>query len=187
MTQARTPKPGFSIDARSGTHRDRFGLATPVATCVRSEHGLYVAGRLPGHPHLLAYQHWLLPDQGWVVGRFAVPERKRPPPGDWYIDLDAVHLSGDVWQVEDRLVDVAVFDGHRYEIFDLDEFVDCIEGGSLSQEEGFAVLRSLHELCVALEDVKFSGAALIERYAPDLPEVQPWSVVLGAGTEAPLP
>src|SRR5262249_18628225 len=118
---------------------------------------------------------WLLPAQGWVLGRFSAYPGQRPMGEDWYIDLDAIHVAGDVWRVQDGLLDVAVFDGQRYELHDADELADCLEHGLLPVADGLAALRSLHPLCRALERLSFSCVALLAEYAPGLPVSSPWT------------
>lgn len=166
---------GILVDVRARTHRDRHGRVSPLDALVQNSGALYIAGPLPGNPRFRAYQRWLLPTEGWVVGRFAAHPGQRPMAEDWYIDLDAISVSGDVWRVEDRLLDMAVFEGRRYEVLDADELADCIEHGLLPPAAGLAALRSLHRLCRALEQLAFSGAALLAEYAPGLPAFRPWA------------
>ena len=96
---------------------------------------------------------------------------------DWYIDIAAIDLAEDVWRVSDHYIDVTVFDGQRYELLDLDEFAEALEGGSLSDREGIAALRSTHRLCAELEELDFSVPSLLERHAPALPALQTWESV----------
>lgn len=165
---------GLQVDVAARTHRDRQGQVTPLQSLIVGEGGLYIAGELHGNRRFRAFQRWLLPAQGWVVGRFAVHPGQQPMREDWYIDLDAVSVAGNHWIAEDRLLDVGVFEGQRYEIQDADELADALEQGLLSPSAMLAALRSLHELCQALERLQFSGAALLREYAPGLPDAPLW-------------
>jgi hypothetical protein len=160
---------GLLVDTRARTHRDRQGRVSPVVDLVLAGDTLYVAGMLPGNPRFCAFQRWLIPAEGWVVGRFAAHPGQRPMAEDWYIDVDAVGVEGHLWRAEDRLLDVSVFEGTRYTVADADELADCIERGLTSPADAVAALRSLHALCRALERLNFSGAALLAEYAPGLP------------------
>jgi predicted RNA-binding protein associated with RNAse of E/G family len=160
---------GLLVDTRARTHRDRQGRVHPVTDLVLAGETLYVAGELPGNPRFCTFRRWLIPDQGWVVGRFAVHPGQRPMAEDWYIDVDAVSVEGHLWRAEDRLLDVSVYEGRRYTVDDADELADCIERGLTSPADAIAALRSLHALCRALERLSFSGAALLAEYAPGLP------------------
>lgn len=162
------------MDVTARSHRDRQGRIAPLNTLAIAPGGLYIAGDFRGHRRFRAFQRWLLPAQGWVLGRFAVHPGQRPMSEDWYIDLDAIRVAGNLWTAEDRLLDVGVFEGRRYEIQDADELADCLEQGLLPPEAALIALRSLHELCQALERLEFSGAALLREYAPGLPAARPW-------------
>ena len=168
------PHQGLMVDVGARTHRDR-GRTSSLDALVLGEGGLYIAGPLPENRRFRAYQRWLLPTEGWAVGRFAPHPGQRPMAEDWYIDLDEITVSGDIWRAEDRLLDVAVFEGQRYEVQDADELADCLDRGLLAPAAVIAALRALHHLCRALERLDLSGAALLAEYAPGLPAFQGWS------------
>jgi predicted RNA-binding protein associated with RNAse of E/G family len=166
------PHQGILVDTRARTHRDRQGRVSALDALVQADGALYIAGPLPGNPRFHAFQRWILPAQGWVVGRFAVHPGRQPMVEDWYIDLDETIVTGDLWRVEDRLLDVSVYEGRRYEVDDADELAECVEQGLISPRAAAGALRSLHVLCRALERLDFSGAALLAEFAPGLPNAE---------------
>jgi predicted RNA-binding protein associated with RNAse of E/G family len=160
---------GLLVDLAARTHRDRQGRVHPLHDLAQRDGALYIAGTLPGNPRFRTFQRWVLAAEGWVVGRFEVHPGQRPMAEDWYIDVDAVSVDGDLWRVEDRLLDVSVFEGQRYTVDDADELADCLADGLITPADAIAALRSLQALCRALERLNYSGAALLAEYAPGLP------------------
>jgi predicted RNA-binding protein associated with RNAse of E/G family len=160
---------GLLVDVRARTHRDRQGRVAALDTLVLDGDTLYIAGPLIENPRFRAFQRWLIPAHGWVVGRFDTQPGQRPMDCDWYIDIDAVTVDGNLWRAEDRLLDLKVFDHQRYEVDDADELADCIEQHQIAPADAIAALRSLNTLCRALKRLDFSGAALLTEYAPGLP------------------
>jgi predicted RNA-binding protein associated with RNAse of E/G family len=163
------PHQGTVTDVAARVRYDRAGRPNTLTACIPGSAGLYVAGAITDHPRITAFEQWLLPGEGWVVGRFRVHPGQPPARWDWYVDIDAVEVDGARWYARDRLLDLTIFEGQRYEVHDLDEFADAVEGGHLSAAESLATLRSLDRLCRAVRDTGFSGQGLLERYAPDLP------------------
>ena len=98
-------------------------------------------------------------------------------PWDWYIDLVTIDVTPDQWRVTDHFIDVTVYEGERYELLDLDEFVDALEAGHLPVDTGLRTVRSLHQLCSELKDADFVMKSLLELHAPSLPFIQPWDAV----------
>lgn len=168
---------GLLVDVAARTHRDRQGRISPLDDMVIGDGTLFIMGILPNNPRFRAFQRWLLPAHGWVIGRFDPQPGQRAMDCDWYIDLDAITVDGERWRAEDRLLDLKVFDHRRYEVDDADEFADCMEQHQISAAAAIAALRSLNALCRALEHLDFSGAALLAEYAAGLPSFRPWSVV----------
>jgi predicted RNA-binding protein associated with RNAse of E/G family len=164
---------GTLIDARARTHRGRRHAVSPLDALVVGDGALYAAGPLPDNPRFGGFERWFLPAQGWVVGRFSTRPGQRPMDCDWYIDIDAVVVEGDSWHARDRLLDLKVFDGRRYEVDDADELADCLADGTLAPADAQAALRSLNALCRALERLGFSVPALLAEYAPGLPQPGP--------------
>ena len=112
-----------------------------------------------------------------MLGRPKLHPHVQPHPWDWYIDLATIEVGPERWQVNDHEIDLLVFENQRYEVLDLDEFVDAIEVGSLQIELGLETIRSLHRLCTELDELNFSVDALLQRHAPSLPAFQPWDSV----------
>lgn len=176
------------IDFPTSTYHDRGGEIYQLTSCVRSDGGAYVAGPAApvGHPSVVALQRWLLPQPGWMVGCTLLQDPDAQPLPDWHVDLVAIEVTPDQWRVTDHFIDVTVFEGERYEVLDLDEFVDALAAGSLPVETGLDTLRSLHQLCTGLTDAEFSVNTLLERHAPTLPGFRPWDVVSPGPDDAPL-
>ncbi len=88
---------------------------------------------------------------------------------DWYIDIDHVAIDDDCWRIEDRFLDVIVYEGRSYQLLDADELAEGIEAEEITVAESVAALRSVHLLVTALRQLEFSGAALLSDFAPGLP------------------
>lgn len=131
--------------------------------------GIYVANPVAQSPRIAYQEQWLIPAQEWVVHRFTFLPHVPEPSFHWYIDLDAITVDDRIWQVEDRFLDLVIEEGRGYRVLDLDELADGIEAGGITVAESLAALRALHQLCAALPELGYSGAALLERYVPDLP------------------
>ncbi|MGD9892613.1 MAG: DUF402 domain-containing protein [Dehalococcoidia bacterium] len=165
---------GLLVDVAARTHRDRQGRVSPLDDMVVGDGTLFIMGILPNNPRFRAFQRWLLPAHGWVVGCFEPQPGQRPMDCDWYIDIDAISIEGVCWHAEDRLLDLKVFESQRYEVDDADELADCLEQQQIAPADAIAALRSLNALCRALERLNFSGAALLAEFAPGLPRFRPW-------------
>lgn len=165
------------IDFAASTYLDRGGETYQLTSGIQDDAGAYVAGPAHSQERVAAFQRWLLPEAGWMVGRPMMHSGGQPFRWDWYIDIAAIEVAEDVWRVSDHYIDVTVFENRRYEVLDLDEFADALEAGSLSTEQALATLRSTHRLCAELEELDFSVPALLERHAPTLPAFQPWETV----------
>jgi uncharacterized protein len=168
------------VDFTRSTYLDKGGEAYQLTSCIRSNDGAYVAGPAHSQERVAAFQRWLLPEAGWMVGRPLMHPGIEPFRWDWYIDIVAIDVTEDVWRVSDRYIDVTVFENHRYELLDLDEIAEAMEAGSLSSAEGIAALRSTHHLRAELKELDFSVPSLLERHAPALPALQDWESVTTA-------
>ena len=162
------------IDFPSSTYHDSGGEIYQLTHCIRNDSGAYVAGPVSGNGRVSALQRWLLPEQGWFVGCTSFHSVADKLPWDWYVDLAAIDVTPDQWCVTDHYIDVTVYEGERYEILDLDEFVDGIEAGHLPVDKGLRTVRSVHQICSELKDAGFSMKTLLAQHVPSLPGVQPW-------------
>ena len=163
------PHQGVLVDVAARTHRGRRGVVSLLDDLVLGEGGLYFSGHFPDNARFKTFERWALPAQGWVIGRFGVHPGQRPMAEDWYVDLDAISIEGHLWRIEDRLLDLGIFEGRFYRVEDLDELADSLERGEVNAAEAAAALRSLDALCRALHRLDFSGARLLGEYAPGLP------------------
>lgn len=168
------------VDFPSSTYLDKGGETYQLASCIRRGGEAYIAAPVPAHEEVAMFQRWLLPEPGWMLGRPKLHPHVQPHPWDWYIDFATIEVGPDQWRVNDHEIDLLVFENQRYEVLDLDEFVDAIEAGSLPVEVGLETIRSLHRLCTELDELNFSVDALLRRHAPSLPAFQPWETVTAA-------
>jgi predicted RNA-binding protein associated with RNAse of E/G family len=135
---------------------------------VVAEGGLYYARPIAGSEHFYFHERWLLPEHAWSISRFTFHEHFKERV-DWYIEMDAIEIAGERWRVSDGYLDVAVIEGVRYEVWDADELADGLRGGEITLEEGMLALESLNRLARYLARNKYSGAVLLEEFAPGLP------------------
>ncbi len=159
---------GSLVDTVAGTVRDRNGVIYPLERLVVAGGRLYYARSIAPNPLFSYHERWLLPEQNWVVNRFAFHPH-RLPSIDWYIETDLIEVDGALWRVSDGYLDVGLFEGRRYYLEDADELADGIAAGDIPLAEGLVALRALNQLCLALERHHYSGHALLREYAPGLP------------------
>ena len=160
--------PGSDFDTAGRRMRTRDGHWRPLDRLTLAPSGLYCALTFAGNPHFSYYECWLLPGPGWVVSRFSWYSQL-PPRHDWYIEPDLIEIDAPVWRQRDLYLDLEVYEGDHYELVDADEFADGLAAGEISSHEAVAALRTLQQLCAALHRNGFSGRALLEEFAPDLP------------------
>jgi len=154
------------VEARRVFDRDR--VWHPAERLAVADGALYYARPTPGEDHFRAYERWLLPGQMWSVARFNFHDHFTDRV-DWYIEMDFIEVEGGIWRVRDGYLDVAVWEGSRYEVWDADELAEGMLAGEISVEEVARALDSLKRLGLALKRNGYSGAALLAEYAPGLP------------------
>jgi predicted RNA-binding protein associated with RNAse of E/G family len=160
---------GALIDAANGTVRGRRGQIHRTDALEIAHGCLYCSVSYPDNPRVTRHERWLLPREQWVINRFTVKRPDLDFREDWYLELDAISIDGDSWRVEDRLLDLGVWEGVRYEVQDVDELVEEMERGLLAIDVGLGVLRAFHRLCKELEKNGFSVDTLLRDFAPGLP------------------
>lgn len=157
------------VDAGMRLLRERNGASYLLDTLVEAGETLYYARPIDSSSSFDYQERWLLPAPGWSVSRFRLLDGA-PLRVDWYIETDLITVEDRRWTVRDAYLDVAVFDGSHYEVWDADELGDGLEAGEISAQEAVTALRSLNALLAALKRCGFSGRALLAEYAPGLPE-----------------
>jgi predicted RNA-binding protein associated with RNAse of E/G family len=140
----------------------------PLDRLVVADVALYYARPIAGSEHFHYHERWLLPEQAWSVSRFTFHDHFKDRV-DWYIEMDFIELEGGLWRVRDGYLDVAVWEGSRYEVWDADELAEGMLAGEISVEEAAVALDSLNRLGLALKRNGHSGAALLAEFAPGLP------------------
>jgi predicted RNA-binding protein associated with RNAse of E/G family len=158
---------GAVVDVKQRCVCDRDGEWYPFDRLEVAGNTLYYARPLD-FDILRYHERWLIPDQGWSISRFQFTPLE-PDPVDWYIEMELIDVEGSLWTVLDGYLDMMVWEGQRARLDDADELGDGLDADSISAQEAASVLRSLDRLCDALHENGNSGAALLERYAPDLP------------------
>jgi predicted RNA-binding protein associated with RNAse of E/G family len=159
---------GALIDAAAATVRERNGAVCALDRLEVAGDRLYYGRPTPDIDLFSYHERWLLPDRGWVVNRFVF---RRPDASDmsWYMETDRIEVNGPLWSVHDGYLDLAVYEGARYELHDAHELADGIAAAEIPLDEALNALRSLNDLCLALRRHGFSGRSLLEEYAPGLP------------------
>jgi len=160
--------PGSIIDVEGKRVFDRDRVWHPAERLEVAGGALYYVRPTPGQDHFRAYERWLLPAQMWCVARFDFHDHFTDRV-DWYIEMDFIEVEGGIWRVRDGYLDVAVWEGSRYEVWDADELAEGMLAGEISVEEVARALDSLNRLSLALKRNGYSGAALLAEYAAGLP------------------
>lgn len=164
---------GGLLHLPSKTLRERDGRIYRVEALQQTGDALYYRLHFPDDPQFAAVERWLLPQHHWVINRFRMHAGAAPFRCDWYIDLDAITVTADRWRVADCYLDVDLYEGQRYEVRDADELAEGLASGEITLREAAAALQALQALCVAVAQVRFSGAALLAQTAPGLPVPDP--------------
>ena len=159
---------GSTVDVAAQRVCDRDGVWYALDRLVLAGNGLYYSRPIEGSQHFHYHERWLLPDHAWSVSRFTFHDDFRDRV-DWYIEMDFIHVSGDLWRVRDGYLDVAVWEGARYEVWDADELGEGMLAQEISVEEAAQALDSLDRLVRVLKGNGYSGAALLAEFAPGLP------------------
>ena len=146
---------------------DRDGEWYPLDRLEVAGNTLYYARPLD-FDILKYHERWLIPGQGWSISRFQFTPLE-PDPVDWYIETELMSVDGPLWTVRDGFLDMMLWEGQRSRLDDADELGEAVEDGFLSPQEAAAILRSLDRLCDELHENGNSGAALLAKYATDLP------------------
>jgi len=114
------------------------------------------------------HERWILVDQGWSISRLAfLPTAEHPI--DWYIETEIIAVDGDRWHIGDGYLDVEVHEGSRYHVDDAEELAEGLAAGEISVSDAVSALTSLGRLCEALRSNGCSGAALLAKFASQLP------------------
>lgn len=159
---------GSEIDTNARNMRERDGRWYPLERLLVAESGLYWARPIADSMHFSYVERWLLPGPGWAISR---PTFHSHLTGmfDWYVETELIEVDRSTWRVRDGYLDLCVFEGVRYELEDADELADAIAADEIPLAEALMALRALQQLCAALRRNGFSGRALLEEFAPDLP------------------
>lgn len=162
---------GQLIDLRERTLTLRDGeTVVPLDRLEVSEPALYCAFQYPAHPRFRVLESWFIRAHGWVITRFHLHPGARMMNMDWYVDIDRIDIDeGRSWRSTDRYLDVAIHEGHSYEVWDADELADAVEQDAISLENALHALRDIDLLCRELRRLNFSGRALLAEFAPALP------------------
>ncbi len=158
---------GAVVDVKQRCVCDRDGEWYPLDRLEVAGNTLYYA-RAVNYKAFDYHERWLLPEQGWSISRLRWTAGWHED-FQWYIEMELIDVEGSLWTVLDGYLDMMVWEGLRARLDDADELGDGLVAGSISAREAASVLRSLDRLCDALHENGNSGAALLERYAPDLP------------------
>lgn len=159
---------GSTTDIEAWRVLERNGKSYPLERLEHIDGALYYATPIASSANFNYHERWLLPEHGWSLSRFRFIGR--PSQGlDWYIETDTIEVKGNLWTVRDCYLDVAVFEGSHYEVWDADELAEGLTAGEISIEEAAKALESLNRLCRLLTKNGYSGAALLAELAPGLP------------------
>lgn len=158
-----------TLDFTAGVIHTGTGRHEGMDRWERTDTAAYYTRPITGNASIAYAETWLLAGRGFIVSRFQFHPSVTPT-CDWYLDIDTVTVNGTLWTVDDRYLDLYIHDGRGYDLLDADEFADAIEDGTLSGAESLAALRDLHTLCTVLPSLGYRGTAILDAYAPDLPQ-----------------
>ncbi|WP_205877935.1 DUF402 domain-containing protein [Mycobacterium camsae] len=102
--------------------------------------GLYLARPTPGRDQFHYLESWLLPPLGLRATAFHFnPGHERDH--DYYLDVGEYTAGDTVWRSEDHYLDIEVRTGRGAELADVDELLDAVHQGLLSQDVAELAIR----------------------------------------------
>lgn len=102
--------------------------------------GLYLARPTPGRDQFHYLESWLLPSLGLRATVFHFnPGHDRDH--DFYLDIGEYTPGQTVWRSEDHYLDIEVRTGGGAELADVDELLDAVRHGLLSQDVAELAIR----------------------------------------------
>lgn len=102
--------------------------------------GLYLARPTPGREQFHYLESWLLPSLGLRTTVFHFnPGHERDH--DFYLDIGEYTPGRTVWQSEDHYLDIEVSTGNGANLADVDELLDAVHQGLLSQDVAELAIR----------------------------------------------
>lgn len=102
--------------------------------------GLYLARPTPGREQFHYLESWLLPSLGLRITVFHFnPGHERDH--DFYLDIGEYTPGRTVWRSEDHYLDIEVRTGNGANLADVDELLDAVHQGLLSQDVAELAIR----------------------------------------------
>ena len=103
--------------------------------------GLYMARPTPGRAQFHYLESWLLPSLSVRVSVFHFnPGYERDQ--DFYLDVGAIVVDGQVWRTEDHYLDLVVRTGSGVDLLDVDELFEAVSAGLVTPENATAAVRT---------------------------------------------
>jgi uncharacterized protein len=120
-----------TFDVRAGTNTDPKGIVRAVDIYTVRPWGLYMARPTPGREQFHYLESWLLPTLGLRANIFHWnPGHERPQ--DFYLDIAAITITGDIWHTVDHYLDLVVYTGRQTDLIEVDELLEAHQMGLLS-------------------------------------------------------
>jgi predicted RNA-binding protein associated with RNAse of E/G family len=139
---------------RSSTKEKR----SPIETYRLMPHGLYFQVCMAkGEWHTM--QAHVLPALHLQVVKVFWRERPSYDYGDgydYYLDIVRVAETGERWVVRDLYLDLVVFEGHKVEVLDTDEYLEALHEGHFEPGEAEHALTVTHETLNGLAECGYS-------------------------------
>ena len=103
--------------------------------------GLYMARPAPGRAQFHYLESWLLPSLSLRVTVFHFsPGYERDQ--DFYLDVGQISVDGQVWRTEDHYLDLVVRAGAGVELVDVDELLEAVQQGLVSQDTAVTAIQT---------------------------------------------
>jgi predicted RNA-binding protein associated with RNAse of E/G family len=121
-----------TFDLLARTNTDPKGIVRAVDEYVVQPWGLYVARPTPGRVQFHYLESWLLPSLGLRATVFHYnPGHERDH--DYYLDVGEYTPGPHAWQSEDHYLDIEVVTGAGATLADVDELLDAVRHGMLTE------------------------------------------------------
>ncbi|HKS44528.1 MAG TPA: DUF402 domain-containing protein [Amycolatopsis sp.] len=148
MTAIHPPKTEI-FDIAAGINTDPKGIAREVEEYRVTPFGLYLARPAPGRDQFDYLESWLLPGLGLRLTDFwFTPGHERDQ--DFYFDVVAVDVAGDIWRTTDWYLDLALRERRSLDVLDTDELLAAATSGLLSRDEAHQALEIVYRTVAGL-------------------------------------
>lgn len=123
---------------------------------------LLVERPMVDHSDFFALSSYMLPDLGIAVTRWQNRPESDQNWYDYYVDILACEVEGELWTTRDFYLDGLVVEGKLALTNDTDEYLEAVREGLLTETEAASALTKMHTLLNGLGECGYSMKAWLK-------------------------